>query len=108
MKVEIKDLQGENGEVTPGAGSYKNKFLKFWKSALTSGGNVLVFALDIAPEITIGITAHVTAELLEEARNQILDLMFKMLGPLPLQPGVNIPQALQFLLDPSHGPIVDG
>ena len=98
------DLQGENGGATPGAGWYKNKFLKFWKSTLTSGGNDLGLALDIASEITIGITAV----LLEEARKQILDLMFKMLGPLPLQPGVNIPQALQFLLDPSYGPIVDG
>ena len=49
-----------------------------------------------------------TVVLLVEARNQILDLMFKMLGPLPLQPEVNIPQALQFLLDPSHGPMMDG
>ena len=64
----------------------------------------MVLALDIVPEITIGITGYVTGVLLEEGRNQILDLMFKMLGPLPLQPGLNIPQALQFLLDPSYGP----
>ena len=78
------DLQEENDGVTPGAGWYKNEFLK-WTISIVSD------LISIGSGITIGIG---TAVLLVEARNQILDLMFKMLEPLPLQPEVNIFQAL--------------
>jgi hypothetical protein len=76
------DLQEENDGVTPGAGWYKNEFLKWTIS-------IVLDLISIGSGITIG-----TAVLLVEARNQILDLMFKMLEPLPLQPEVNIFQAL--------------
>ena len=63
------------------------------------------WTIHIGSGITIGIG---TAVLLVEAKNQILEFNVQDVGPSPLQPVVNITQALQFLLDPSYGPIVDG